>query len=263
MNINLCEKLKLLRNSKGNTQADLANYLGVSIQAVSKWECGGGYPDITLLPDIATFYLVTIDELLGTDELSKRSRIQEITRDYNNIRKHVLLPDGSLDKDYNIDEGIDLIRKAIQEFPNCWFFLQLLASDLWWKAKSCDGQHKYKLLEEAEMLCDRVLTKCPEERWKHTANSILCMIYLDTDRKEMALEKAYQSADMVDTVDYKLTLILDGEPLEKQLLRNMEELSRMLYDTVFRLINEFGTEAIKKFDINVRNRINYIWQHIE
>ena len=59
------EQLKRLRQGKGNTQKELAVFLKVSSQAVSKWERGAGYPDISLLPAIASYYNVSIEELFG------------------------------------------------------------------------------------------------------------------------------------------------------------------------------------------------------
>ncbi|MDO5733912.1 MAG: DUF2807 domain-containing protein [Eubacteriales bacterium] len=53
------------RKAKGLTQAEFAELLGISAQAVSKWETGGGYPDISSLPEIATVLELSIDELFG------------------------------------------------------------------------------------------------------------------------------------------------------------------------------------------------------
>jgi len=60
----LSENIKQLRYDRDVTQAELAKAVGVSVQAVSKWECGG-MPDVALLPAIADFFGVTIDELFG------------------------------------------------------------------------------------------------------------------------------------------------------------------------------------------------------
>ena len=57
------ENLRRLRLEKGLTQDQLANTLGVSVQSVSRWECGNTLPDVMLLPEIARLYGVTVDDL--------------------------------------------------------------------------------------------------------------------------------------------------------------------------------------------------------
>ena len=65
MNIKIGEKIKQLRKRDGRKQEELATVLGVSPQAVSRWEANGGYPDIELLPAIANYFNISIDELFG------------------------------------------------------------------------------------------------------------------------------------------------------------------------------------------------------
>ena len=65
----LSKNLKQLRIEKGWTQEELATHVGVTGQAVSKWERNECYPDITLLPGLANCFDVTVDELLGMAEI--------------------------------------------------------------------------------------------------------------------------------------------------------------------------------------------------
>ena len=65
MELMIAEKVKKYRRERDMTQEALAQALGVAPQSVSKWECGEGYPDITLLPAIANFFEITVDELIG------------------------------------------------------------------------------------------------------------------------------------------------------------------------------------------------------
>lgn len=61
----LNEQIAFLRKAKGITQEELAKALGVTNQSVSKWESGQCCPDIQLLPELAGYFAVSVDELLG------------------------------------------------------------------------------------------------------------------------------------------------------------------------------------------------------
>ena len=110
MNITINENLKKLRREKGNTQQELAHHLGISMQAVSKWECGDGYPDITLVPAIALYYNVTSDKLLGMEEKIINAKIEKYIEKDDEIRKQNYISAG--------EKLIALWREAQKEFPN-------------------------------------------------------------------------------------------------------------------------------------------------
>ncbi|MBQ8398591.1 MAG: helix-turn-helix transcriptional regulator, partial [Clostridia bacterium] len=65
MQLNLGQKIRELRRRDGRTQEALAEAIGVTSQAVSRWEANGGYPDMEMLPAIANYFHVSIDELFG------------------------------------------------------------------------------------------------------------------------------------------------------------------------------------------------------
>ena len=70
MDMTIGKRIALLRKEKGMTQEDLANAMGVSPQAVSKWENDQTCPDISALPKLSKLLGVTVDELLeGKQEL--------------------------------------------------------------------------------------------------------------------------------------------------------------------------------------------------
>ena len=103
MVLNIAETLRSLRRDMGVTQEELANAIGVTAQAVSKWERGEGYPDITLLPDIAAYFRVTLDTLCGIDEQKKQRKIHDILYETEHA-------------DYT--EGVNIAREGLAEFPH-------------------------------------------------------------------------------------------------------------------------------------------------
>lgn len=239
MEIRLAEKLKELRKTRGNTQEELADFLGITVQAVSKWERAEGMPDITCLPRIAGFYAVTVDTLLGVDEAAKEKRISEICREYDRIRQCPPRTDGTLIAENHIEAGIELIRTALWEIPDCYFFMQLLASDLWYHAKSKEGEEKTALLDEAEGWCRKILRDCREDRFRHCADEILCLTLYAQGNQRQAAALAMGLPGAVGSNDYMLTQVLEGAELERQLHISIREFIRLAYLSVQKL-NEKG-----------------------
>lgn len=91
MTIYIGENIKRLRHEKGITQETLADFLTVSFQSVSRWERGESYPDITLLPVIAGFFGVSIDELMGMNEAEDEKEIQKLLEEYDNLTDEELI----------------------------------------------------------------------------------------------------------------------------------------------------------------------------
>ncbi|MBR4961737.1 MAG: helix-turn-helix transcriptional regulator, partial [Clostridia bacterium] len=105
--IEFYNKLKAHRKSKNITQEQLAGYLGVSPQAVSRWECGTACPDISMLPQLADFFEITVDEMLGVDEQEKHREIDAIVSETSALIDH------------NITENpIRVLREGLNRYPN-------------------------------------------------------------------------------------------------------------------------------------------------
>ena len=85
MTIYLGENIRRLRCERELTQERLAEFLGVTFQSVSNWERGESYPDITMLPEIAGFFKVTIDELMGIGTVEKEKELIEKLKEYDNL----------------------------------------------------------------------------------------------------------------------------------------------------------------------------------
>ena len=78
MEIKLGEKIKSLRKQKGISQEVLAQVLGVSFQAVRKWETAATMPDVAMIPAIASFFQVSTDELFDVNRMEQEKKVAEL-----------------------------------------------------------------------------------------------------------------------------------------------------------------------------------------
>jgi len=121
MLICLGENIRSLRVTKGITQEQFGYEMGVSAQAVSRWENGATYPDITMLPMIADFFDVTLDELMGR---GRELETNEREAFFKSMRKM-----HSCGEIANILEAYD---KMLQKHPNDAYLLHGKANVLYY-----------------------------------------------------------------------------------------------------------------------------------
>lgn len=104
MQLNLSENIKKYRKEMGLTQEELAEAFGITIGAVSKWESGSTIPDIMTLLELADFFNISVDVLLGYSMSSKN--IEDITHKINTLLK-----------ESKYDEAISESDKAMVRYP--------------------------------------------------------------------------------------------------------------------------------------------------
>lgn len=80
MKLYINENLKKLRLSKNLTQEQFVKAIGSSVQSVSRWETGMSYPELEMIPTIAMFFGVTIDEIVGMEKVSSEELRIQLTK---------------------------------------------------------------------------------------------------------------------------------------------------------------------------------------
>lgn len=134
------------------TQEELANALNVSPQAVSNWE-RGGYPDITLLPRIANYFKITVDELIGNDEANMREDVELLVSRYAQA---------------NAKEKLTLAKEYYQKYPSDFTVCECLAMAIT-ENKEC-WEQDYPLLKT---VCEKIFSECTAEYIRQ--NALMCM----------------------------------------------------------------------------------------
>lgn len=173
---NFAERLKLLRQENDITQDRLAEYLGLSYQAVSKWENNQSYPDITLIPAIANFFGCSADYLLGIEPQKNDEKIKEYL-DKAMICSH----SGEMEK------GIEIVREALSLYPNNDKLLSVLVDFLF--GKFCFNGDK-ELLKEVITKGELVLQDSKYDEYRIDVIEKLAYTYNILEMQDKAIETA-------------------------------------------------------------------------
>lgn len=227
MSLKIGKRIKLLRKEQDITQEKLAAYLNISYQAISKWENGTAYPDISLLPAIANFFGVTSDELLGLKGEEKTEELKAYEAEYF-----------ELSREGKVLEAIRLAREVLEKYPRNYQWMVNLAFSLV-AYNATDEQREYSkahgFIEEAIDLSERVLEDCTVESIRQSAIVILCQNYPSVGKTERAIELANQMPEMLLCREIMLSRIYSGEQRIKQYQQNLLTMIALSTDTLYLL----------------------------
>jgi transcriptional regulator with XRE-family HTH domain len=181
--LNIARTISVKRKEKGLTQDDLANFIGVSKSSVSKWETGQSYPDIVYLPQLAAYFNISLDELMGYEP---QMTINDINRLYEELSK------GFVEKPF--DEVMSRCREIVKKYFSCFpliYRMGLLYTNQGITAK--DSEQKITALSEAKELLRRVKELSKDIQLKQLA--------LHTEATcEMMLGNAYETIELLGDV---------------------------------------------------------------
>lgn len=175
MEMTIGANIRRLRMAKNVTQEQLSIAMNVTCAAVSKWERGETYPDITLLQPLAYFFGVTLDELMGYHQEKVQTEIDDVIALYRKYRNN------------DDEKAREIITKAYHDYPNDYwimhYYMWSVGGDM------ADNDPAVLMAHKAEFLsiCDKILEGCAEENLRLDAWNMQAKILHAEGKTEEAL----------------------------------------------------------------------------
>jgi len=179
MNVwNLSGNILRLRRERKLTQEQLADFVGVTKASVSKWETGQNTPDIVLLPRLASFFDVTVDELIGYYPQLSREQIRKRYQAY-----------AEAFASSSFEEAAERIRADVKQYYSCYPFLfQVCVLLLNHYMLAGDEEKQREILVYASGLCGHIARDCRDAGIRSDAVTLQAMFYLQMGRAAEAAE---------------------------------------------------------------------------
>ena len=195
--IKLGEKIKILRRKKNISQEILANYLGVSFQAVSKWETEVAMPDVAMIPAIASFFGVSIDELFDFNVYAVEKNVAAIVDEHSKY----------WDTDKARSEQI--LRDGLKQYPGNDILLNCLIGVIPVPQRS----------SEVIDLCKTLIEGTHSDEVKYDAYRILAEAYQASGEYSLAKETIEQIPEIYFSRLSVAAQLLEGEDMFEAAVR--------------------------------------------
>ena len=198
MELYIGQNLKNFRKARNLTQEEVAKHLGISFQSISKWERNDGYPDITMLPVLAHYYGVTIDELIGMNDLESAQALEEINKQWAENRSN-----------NNHLANVQLMRDALKIYPNNALLLVQLSASL----ERLDGteSEKQEYLRQSIEVQEQIISYCDDSEVRGSVLFNIAHAYYRYGDYDKALAYAEKLPNAYKSRENALVLILADE----------------------------------------------------
>ena len=194
--IRLSENLVCFRKEQQLTQSEVADHIGVTKASVSKWETGQTMPDVALLPLLASFYNVTLDELMGYEPLLSREQIREVYLQFS--ERFAAEPFDSVYPD---------IQLKVRHYFSCYPFLFQMSVLL---LNHCDPRIGEQVSEVRSMimsLCREVEQKSNDRVLCESSHTIRMMVSLQSGSYQEVIDEL-SDLTLPDRIDDQSSLLV-------------------------------------------------------
>ena len=198
MSLSIGSNIKRMRLERGLTQEEVAAHLGISFQSISKWERNDGYPDIEMLPSLANYFGISVDELLGVSEVEKKNKYDETNEKW-----------ASNNKNGFHRENAELMRQALKTFPNDALLLVQLSTSL--EKLEGTAEEKEKNLRESIAVQEQIIRYCDDCEVRGATLYNICFAYWKIGEYEKAIEQAKKLPNLYKSRENALVYFLNGE----------------------------------------------------
>jgi len=212
MELKMGEKIRTLRKARDISQEVLAQALGVTFQAVSKWETGSALPDVTLIPAIAGFFGVSTDELFDVNMLEQERLVEDIC---NNAFKY---------RFSDPDKAEEILREGLKRFPGNEIILNNLLVEY-----TVQGPERN---DDIIALCKSILEIARLDDVRYDVLRILAETYKATGQQALVAPTLEQIPELYFTKLGCMAELLEGneslDAAKKQLGLDLESMINML-----------------------------------
>lgn len=203
MRISIGGNMRKLRLDKGLTQEQLAEVFNVSAQAVSRWENDQAYPDISLLPGLAMYYGVSIDEIVGMEVIRKEERLNAVMNEIYTLARR-----GSM------GGAVELARESLRIYPDNASLLMALGEAL----ARMGGDEA--VCREAIAVSERVLEHHEISMKARSTTAVnLLFLYMRAGEREKAKDLTKTLPHIWESREMVMPEVYEGEEYREELKR--------------------------------------------